>query len=341
VKPIAEAGPRRIREVVTPEGVALPFEIASVFDRAAAVLVDLIIIHVGVFLIIILAFALAGFGFGAHAFALGLLASFLLRSFYFSFFEIRGGGATPGKRRMNIRVISRDGGVLTAESVLARNLTREFEIFLPLALLGAPSALMFSFPTGAALLGGVWLLVGALTPLFNRDRLRLGDLLGGTIVVMMPRTVLLEDPAIGPPPRAVAEPKHGFVFATEHLEQYGIDELQVLEGLVRRAASPGDREVREAVAKKIQEKIAWEPEVPADQVTEFLRDFYRQLRAHLEHKAAFGVRQQKKKAGKLKRESRGTLAEPTAEPSTRDEIASHGEDADDHDGSGGGEAPPA
>src|SRR5205814_1864442 len=83
-------------------------------------------------------------------------------------------GATPGKRLIGLRVIDRAGGPLRPEAVVARNLMREIEVFLPLSLLFLPKL------TGADTLIQVLLLVWAglflFMPLFNRDRLRLGDL---------------------------------------------------------------------------------------------------------------------------------------------------------------------
>jgi len=304
----------RVRTVVTTEGVELPFEVASVFDRIAALVTDLLLAHLAVLLVLVAGFGLAGAGFGVHVLALTFVTSFLVRNFYFAFFEIRGGGATPGKSRMGIRVISRSGGPLTADAVLARNLTREFEVFLPLMLLASPQALLPSMPAGMALLGGAWLLVGALLPLFNRDRLRLGDLLGGTIVVALPRTALLEDPA-APTAFAPAAPTQAFTFtfSAEQLDQYGIEELQVLEDLVRRADSPVERGALVAVARTIRHKIGWPVPLRAAEVRPFLGDFYRQLRARLENKALFGVRQLKKKAGRL-----GRTLEPPSEPDPPD-----------------------
>ncbi|HBF81906.1 MAG TPA: RDD family protein, partial [Streptomyces sp.] len=64
-----------------------------------------------------------------------LLVFFVLRNFYFTGFELSAAAATPGKRVMGLRVASRDGGRLKAESVFARNALRELEVFLPLSLL--------------------------------------------------------------------------------------------------------------------------------------------------------------------------------------------------------------
>src|SRR3546814_1160816 len=69
-----------------------------------------------------------------------MLGAFLLRTFWFVGFELGSRAATPGKRLMGIRVVARDGGRLTADAVVARNLIRELEIFLPLMMLGAGAA---------------------------------------------------------------------------------------------------------------------------------------------------------------------------------------------------------
>ena len=300
----SDESPRRFLEIATPEGVALPFEVAPAGDRAAALLLDLVLVHVAVALVLVVGVLLGAAGFGRFALSLALLASFLLRNFYFAFFEIRWGGATPGKRKYGLRVIARDGGPLSAESVLVRNLTREFEIFLPFTALAAPQALLPGMPAWAALIGCVWLLVGGLLPLFNRDHLRLGDLLGGTVVVMVPRAKLLaeladEPDSPAPPAEGAAGSAPELVFTLEQLDLYGIEELHVLEELLRHEGQPGEAQVLEAVAAKIREKIGWTG--ASGDTREFLRAFYRAQRARLEHKALFGVRQQRKKAGRLTR----------------------------------------
>src|SRR3546814_20800151 len=60
---------------------------------------------------------------------------FLLRNFWFIGFELGQRPATPGKRRMGIRVVTRDGGRLTADAVGPRHLIREPEPFLPLTMI--------------------------------------------------------------------------------------------------------------------------------------------------------------------------------------------------------------
>ena len=173
----------RIHRVPTPEGISLPFVVAAVGDRVAAFLVDLIIIigcMVAVTLVALLGELVGLKGIGI---SFGLLAGFLLWNFYFVYFEIHWGGVTPGKRKMGVRVISRDGGPLTAEAVFARNLMRILELNLPLIALLAPQALVPEAPGWGRLLAVAWLVVFALLPFFNQDRLRCGDLVAGPLVV--------------------------------------------------------------------------------------------------------------------------------------------------------------
>ncbi len=287
----------RIREVLTPEGVPLHFRVATAGDRAAAFLIDLLLVALATVLLVLLAtFALSGPG-GGVPIAIALVGAFLLRAFYFMGFELRWRGLTPGKKRLGLRVIDRHGGALTTEAVVSRNLVRDLEVFLPLGALLAPEQLWDGAPGWAMLLALVWLLLCALLPLFNRDRLRVGDLVGGTIVVSAPRAVLLTDLAAAAQPAAGKEAL--FAFSPKQLDVYGIYELQVLEDVLRRdAARPNPGELS-AIAERIRKKIDWQGEVRDTQ--RFLREFYAALRARNEQRLLFG----KRKADKHHRDSHG------------------------------------
>jgi uncharacterized RDD family membrane protein YckC len=300
----------RVHRVLTPEGLSLPFVVAPAGDRAGAFLFDLLLIVGGT----VLAWLLAAFSFPLGLSGLGvsfaILASFLLWNFYFVAFEVHRGGITFGKRRMGLRVISRDGGPLTAEAVFARNLMRNLEFFLPAAALLAPDEMLPEAPGWGHLLAVVWLLVFALMPLFNRDRLRCGDMVAGTLVVKAPAAVLLSDLADrGSPPRPAAQrsaavsppmsapaPDEEFPFTREQLDIYGVHELQVLEDLLRRD-NEGilDGRVLEEVAEKIKLKIGWPRERWQAPPRRFLDAFYRAQRGLLEQKMLFGQRRERKR----------------------------------------------
>jgi uncharacterized RDD family membrane protein YckC len=284
----------RQREIVTPEGVPLHFVVARAGDRIAAFTVDILLIF-GASLVVILATVLLVGATRGIGLAVGLVAFFLLRNFYFTWFECLWQGTTPGKRAVGVRVIDGRGGILTAEAVFARNLMREVEVFVPLVAVLAPESLLPGIPAAVRGLALAWLFVLALLPLFNRDRLRVGDLVGGTLVVRAPRFVLREDlsaPAPGGP--------SVFTFTDAQLDLYGIRELQVLESLLREVRPRGG--ALEAVAKKIQTKIGWVP--PAARRIDdedFLRAFYTAQRARLEHRMLLGERREAKRGGRLTR----------------------------------------
>jgi len=306
-RPGISADPVRLHPVHTPEGVSLPFRVAPAGDRVKAFLLDLLIISAGSLAVWVLAIFALPTGAAAVGVSLALLASFLLRNFYFIFWEVNRGGVTLGKRASGLRVISRDGGPLTAEAVFARNLTRDVEFFLPLLVFLFPQALVPDSPPWAAYLAVAWLFVFAAMPLFNKDRLRCGDMIAGTLVVQAPVPLLLPDLAVPEPPfgrrpRKAAAPESptgppGIVFTREQLDIYGIHELQVLEDLLRRF-SQGTLEaaVLEEVCARIKTKIGWPREQWHVPVLDFLQAFYAAQRGRLENKLLFGQRQERKRS---------------------------------------------
>ena len=288
----AEAGRR---DVLTPEGVPIALTIAERGDRAAAFLIDAVIIFAALLLVSMLAIFGAGGGDWAAPFV--LLTLFLLRNFYFIIFEIRWRGQTPGKRALRTRVVDRRGGPLTADAIVARNLMREIEVFLPLGVLIVPEQLWPSAPAWAKVVASLWVLILVFLPFFNRDRLRVGDLVAGTMVVRAPRAVLRPDIGGQVVQQAAARKQlqPTYTFKPEQLDVYGIYELQVLEGVLRdESGNVGYYEALEVVAEKVKIKIGWDRsrwDVPPEA---FLREFYAALRAHLERKMLFGKRREDK-----------------------------------------------
>lgn len=294
----------RIHKIVTPEGISLPFLVAPAGDRVSAFFLDSLVIVLVTVLLWLGTLFVASIGLGELAVAVALLVHFLLWNFYFIWFETRWSGMTFAKRRMGLRVISRDGGPLTAEAIFARNLMRSLEFYIPAAVLIAPDALLPDAPGWGRLLAAVWILVFAFMPFFNQDRLRCGDLVAGTMVVKAPQAMLLSDlaersarpaaraAAPGAPPR----PPDPFPFTREQLDIYGIHELQVLEDLLRRDDQGTlDPRVLAEVCEKIKLKIRWPAETWNVPVRPFLDAFYRAQRGLLEQKMLFGQRRERKR----------------------------------------------
>ncbi|MGH6928835.1 MAG: RDD family protein, partial [Dongiaceae bacterium] len=255
---LGETDQKSRRHIVTPEGVALPVELAGRSERAAAFLIDLLIM-VACFVVLILLALAAGLNrFESDwIWIVLLLMWFIVRSFYFALFELRWQGSTPGKRVFHLRVIDRAGGALSADAVIARNLMREVEVFLPITLILVGMATEMHGLLQLAMLG--WMLILTFMPLFNRDRLRVGDMVGGTWVIVAPKAALLPDLAeAGGQPMQTGQPSSPHQFSTEQLDAYGIYELQTLEQVLRQQG-PNAAGVREEVARRIQRKINWQP----------------------------------------------------------------------------------
>lgn len=301
----ARLHPNRSKErvLVTPEGIALPVTVAGRGARAGALMLDLIFIIV---LMVVSTLALAQIaggigplmreaqGKGAAAQAMQFLMIvwiiiiFLFRNAYFLYFELGPRGATPGKRMTGIRIAARDGGRLTAEMVIARNLLRDIELFLPLPLIvmaGADSGLAWLAAAG-------WFAIFMLFPLFNRDGLRAGDVIAGSWVLERPRQKLQAAMSVAQTtPGDAAAPVRQYRFEDAELIVYGEFELQSLERVLRDGRGDAVETVYQTISGKIGRTDGWGDE------RGFLTAYYTQLRARLEAGMRMGRRKADKYSG--------------------------------------------
>ena len=288
---------KRRREVVTSEGISLTFVVATRAARFGAFLLDYLILTFATVAVVLLVSWMAGGidaaeepqkgGAGEFVGVILTLFWFLAWNGYFMTFELGARGATPGKRIAGIRVAARAGDSngaarLTAEAVIARNLLRDIELFMPLMqLIIAPSG-----EAGTAGIAGLlWFLVFLLFPFFNRDALRAGDLVAGTWVVETPKVKLpgaLSTDGAARGPSAVTGTTYRFSEA--ELAVYGEYELQTLERVLRNDSPQGIASVHEAICRK----IGWNPGAGDERA--FLEAYYAQLRARLEGGMRFGKR---------------------------------------------------
>lgn len=283
--------------MVTPEGIVLPLTVASRGARVGALSLDLIFIGLLMVGTTVALISIAGGTVNLFQAAqnttpvaraleflviLWIAMMFLFRNAYFLFFELGPRGATPGKRLAGIRIAARDGGRLTAEMVVARNLLRDIELFLPLVFLSLAS----SGDTGlAGLAAAAWFLVFAFFPFFNRDRLRAGDIIAGSWVVEAPKRKLEAAMSVGPSRAASpAEARMTYRFGEEELSVYGEYELQTLERVLREGRSQAQMAVYQAICRK----IGWEAGHGDERG--FLEAYYTQLRARLEGNMRMGQR---------------------------------------------------
>jgi uncharacterized RDD family membrane protein YckC len=157
----------RRTELELPEEIDLQVELANVGSRTLAILVDLSLGG----LVLFIAYALSMLigrnmvddwltKFSANALKTVLmLLIFGFQWGYFNFFEWLWNGQTPGKRLLHLRVIKVDGSPVSGVDVLLRNLSRPIDTLGPMGLLG----LLMIF--------------------ISRKAQRLGDLMARTLVI--------------------------------------------------------------------------------------------------------------------------------------------------------------
>jgi len=149
-------------QIVTPENIAFRYRVAGPFRRAPAYLIDLAIRFAVAMAASIGAMTLLGFlGLPGLGLGLTLVLWFFLEWFYGGLFEAFWNGQTPGKRLMQIRVLSIDGQPINGLQAVLRNVLRTVD--------QQPVA---------------FCLVGLVTATANDRFQRLGDLACGTMVVV-------------------------------------------------------------------------------------------------------------------------------------------------------------
>ena len=165
-----------LRQVETPEGLALDLRSAGVFPRAYAWLLDLGIRVAGVSMLSMLLAFLGEAGTGVL-----LVAMFLLYWGYPIAFEVLRDGQTIGKRVMGLRVVNANGTPVTWLPSVVRNLLRTVDM-LPIG---------YGF--------------GLASSLLDDHGRRLGDHAAGTLVVYSERE-RARAPAPPAPPQAPPVP---------------------------------------------------------------------------------------------------------------------------------------
>ncbi|MGN7470324.1 RDD family protein [Brevibacillus sp. SAFN-007a] len=257
----------REASVVTPEHVMLRFQTAGLGSRAAAQLIDSIILFL-VNLTVFVAISIVILGRNDYFFlekdnyaiALAVLLIFLLHFGYFLLFEAFWSGQTIGKRWMGIRVIRDNGQPATFLSSTIRNLFRIVDLL----------------PSGYFL--------GALVSFFHPRDKRIGDLVAGTIVVVEggERTGRFRKrkrrKQVGM--AALAEP---LVLREQQKQALTREDWLLLATFIARQDSLAEerkQELAKDIARLLQKKLAYaEEESPQEEPMLFLERLYRTLQS--------------------------------------------------------------
>lgn len=143
----------------TPEGVELTYALGGLGSRLGAAAVDLVIRLLVFGAVLLLVYVIDPHLSDGVGIAIVSVLGFVLLFVYDVLFEVFGGGRTPGKRALGLRVVLDSGRPINFAASVVRNLVK-----------------FVDGPLTAYLLGIVSILV-------TRRNQRVGDLAGGTIVV--------------------------------------------------------------------------------------------------------------------------------------------------------------
>ncbi|MGK7946757.1 MAG: RDD family protein, partial [Microcystaceae cyanobacterium] len=211
----------------TPESVELEFTLAGIGNRAYALLIDFLILGV-LYTVVLIGFALALRLFtipslGLWLYAIQALIIFTLSVGYFAFFETLWQGQTPGKRWVKIRVIRDDGRPIGLPQATLRSLLLSMDLIF---------------------------LIGAFFIILGKKEKRIGDWVGGTLVVQEERPVSEQNLQLSQEAEGLANQLTQEADISQLLPQdYAVirDYLQRREGMIL--------EARHEVARKLAYQI--------------------------------------------------------------------------------------
>jgi uncharacterized RDD family membrane protein YckC len=183
-------------DIETPEHVVLSYHLAGPIRRGLAWGIDTLIRGAVLFAVgMVASIGSAGDkGLGGFKTGLMLVLAFLLEWVYFVVCDVIMSGRSPGKKALQLRVVSAQGLPVSLGDSLLRNLLRTAD-FLP-----------FGYVLGAA------------TMMLDGRFRRLGDLVANTLVIYEPRVAYKAPPQLSPPPSKAEQdwlPPHVELSASE------------------------------------------------------------------------------------------------------------------------------
>ncbi|WP_414935556.1 RDD family protein [Amycolatopsis sp. cmx-11-51] len=166
-------------ELVTGEAVVLDVRAAKLASRGLAMMLDVALQLITLFVAMLILSQIAAFGDEALALTLFLVTLVLIMVGYPVIFETLSRGRTLGKMALGLRVVRTDGGPVRFRHALVRGLAGFFIDFWALGLLGV---------------------VAVVTSLLSTNGRRVGDYLAGTLVIRE-RMPASRTPYVGMPPQ--------------------------------------------------------------------------------------------------------------------------------------------
>jgi uncharacterized RDD family membrane protein YckC len=171
--------------IATPFNIDIEFEVAEFHKRLLAYLIDFAILLIYFFAAKEL--LRAGLGYSESTMGLKILVILMPMLFYTLLTELLMSGQTVGKKILNIKVVSLDGGEPTLGQVMLRWFLRFYEW----------GFIVFTIFWGNPLFGPGFLFMGGIASIIimvaNTKSQRLGDIVAGTVVVNTKSSLTVHD----------------------------------------------------------------------------------------------------------------------------------------------------
>ena len=172
-------------QIATPFNIDIEFELAEFHKRLLAYLIDLLLIVIYLFSMLYLLYGGLRLSEGSDGFVMIMI---LLPSLFYTLMsELLMGGQTVGKKILNIKVVSLDGGEPTLGQFLLRWFLRFYEWgFIMFFLFWSQGYLGFSI----LFVGGI---ASIIVMALSGKSQRLGDMVAGTVVVNTKSKLTVDD----------------------------------------------------------------------------------------------------------------------------------------------------
>ncbi len=234
-----------IIQIGTPFNIDLEFEIAEFHKRLLAYIIDFILMVI--YVMSLKYFLYDGLGLDAgSSIGVDVLLVSLPMMLYPLLSELWMNGQSIGKKLLNIRVISLEGGEPTLGQYLSRWITRMWEwpfLFGYVALEHKMTIVAYIMAT--AVLGVVVVIVVAV----NGRSQRLGDMLAGTVIVNTQTSLTLNDTVF----MQVKQTDYKVLFP--EVMRLSDRDINTIKSVLTQAARKGNYDMCNRVARKVQDVL--------------------------------------------------------------------------------------
>ena len=225
-------------QIATPFNIDIEFEIAEFHKRLLAYLIDFFLLILYMFSMLYLLFG--GFRIGEGGLGLAMIVLVIPTIFYCPASEILWNGQTVGKKIMQIKVVSLDGG----EPELSQYLLRWFLRFYEWGFI------IFTLFWFNPFSGLAWLFMGGLTAVIiigvSPKSQRLGDIVAGTVVVNTQTSLTVDDTIF----MHVSQTNYKVTFA--EVMRLSDRDINTIKNVISQSAKTNHYDMCNRVAVKVQ-----------------------------------------------------------------------------------------